>query len=59
MMGQLFLFQVSTTSMLLSKRGSMIAGEIHFGNSDNVAAAAQRRVMELPGLDDKEEDQEE
>ena len=45
--------------MLLSKRGSMIAGEIHFGNSDNVAAAAQRRVMELPGLDDKEEDQEE
>ena len=58
MMGQLFLFQVSTTSMLLSKRGSMIAGEMHFGNGNNVVAAAQRRVAKLPGLEDKEEEEE-
>ena len=44
--------------MRLSKRGSMIAGEINFGNSDNVAATAQRRVMNLPGLEDEEEEEE-
>ena len=55
----MFLFPVSTTSMLLSKRGSMIAGEIRFGNGNNaVAAVAHRRMMKLPRLEDEEEDKE-
>ena len=58
MRGQLFLFPVSTTSMLLSKRGSMIAGEIRFGNGNNAVAAAHRRMMKLPRLEDEEEEKE-
>ena len=58
MRGQLFLFPVSTTSMLLSKRGSMIAGEIRFGNGNNAVAAAHRRMMKLPRLEDEEGDKE-
>ncbi len=53
------LFAVSTTSMMLSKRGSMIAGEMNFGNGNNVVAAAQRRMMRLPRLEDVEEEEEE
>ena len=53
------LFAVSTTSMRLSKRGSMIAGEIHFGSGNNDVAAAQRRMMRLPRLEDVEEEEEE
>ena len=60
MMGQLFLFPVPTTSLLLSKRGSLIAGEMHFGNNDNVTADAQRRMMKLKllRLEDEEEEEE-
>jgi len=53
------LFAVSTTTMMLSKRGSMIAGEIHFENGNNAVAAAQRRMMKLPRLEDLEEEEEE
>ena len=52
------LFAVSTTSMKLSKRGSMIAGEIHFGNGNNAVTAAQRRMVKLPRLEDEEEGEE-
>ena len=43
---------------MLSKRGSMIAGEIHFGNGNNAVATAQRRMVKLPRLEDEEEGEE-